>query len=221
LLNQARGEPVELEAPRLMTGTILGVEAREEPAGENRVVTVHYVNLLTTDGFRRVALSNVQRIKLTNEKINAELQQALAILAMGHSTDKKTVTLDFRGKGKREVEVGYIQDAPIWKTTYRLVLDDNGKPYLQAWAIVENTTEQDWENVSLTLVSGRPISFRMNLYDPLFLDRPLVQHELFASIGPVTHDTDLLRAGREFQRQLIERRLARDAESPQQMFARM
>ena len=94
------------------------------------------------------------------------------MLATGHDTDKKTVTLNFLGDGKRPVRVGYIQEAPIWKTSYRLVLKDNEKPFLQGWAIVENTTEEDWNDVDLTLVSGRPISFVMDLYQPLYVSRP-------------------------------------------------
>ena len=94
------------------------------------------------------------------------------MLATGHNTDKKTVTLNLLGKGKRPVRVGYIQETPVWKTSYRLVLDDKDAPFLQGWAIVENTTEEDWNDVTLTLVSGRPISFTMDLYQPLYVPRP-------------------------------------------------
>jgi hypothetical protein len=91
-----------------------------------------------------------------------------------------------------------VQEAPIWKTSYRLVLDDEGKPLLQGWALVENTTEEDWKDVSLTLVSGRPISFVMNLYQPLYVPRPVVEPELFASLRPQTYGQDMDRASAEF-----------------------
>jgi hypothetical protein len=39
----------------------------------------------------------------------------------------------------------------------------------------------------MALVSGRPISFRMDLYNPLYVARPLVEPELFASLRPVTY----------------------------------
>src|SRR5204862_222417 len=89
------------------------------------------------------------------------------------------------------VRVGYIQQSPIWKTSYRLVLADDKKPYLQGWALVENPTELDWNKVSLTLVSGRPISFVMNLYQPLYVPRPTVELELFASLRPQRYDQDM------------------------------
>src|SRR5262249_25944907 len=67
------------------------------------------------------------------------------------------------------------------------VLDEDKAPYLQGWAIVENQTSQDWRNVKLTLVSGRPISFTMDLYQPLYNPRPLVQPELYANLKPQTY----------------------------------
>src|SRR5438045_5185437 len=76
----------------------------------------------------------------------------------------------------------------MWKSSYRLSLDkDNNKAFLQGWAIVENTTDEDWKEVSLGLISGRPISFRMDLYQPLYIPRPLVEPELFASLRPPTY----------------------------------
>ncbi|MDW8243642.1 MAG: DUF4139 domain-containing protein, partial [Thermogemmata sp.] len=104
-------------------------------------------------------------------------------------TQKKAVSLYFSGQGKRRVQVGYVMEAPIWKTSYRLILDkdDKEQPYLQGWALVENPTDDDWEGVRLVLVSGRPISFKMDLYNPLYVDRPTERLELFASLRPVTY----------------------------------
>ena len=81
----------------------------------------------------------------------------------------------------------YLTETPVWKTTYRLVLDEDKAPYLQGWAIVENQTQQDWRNVKLSLVSGRPISFTMDLYQPLYNPRPVVQPELYANLKPQTY----------------------------------
>ncbi|HLZ34960.1 MAG TPA: DUF4139 domain-containing protein, partial [Nitrospira sp.] len=80
--------------------------------------------------------------------------------------------------------VAYLNETPVWKTSYRLVLEDDKSPYLQGWAIVENQTEQDWRNVKLSLVSGRPISFVMDLYQPLYNPRPVIQPELYANLTP-------------------------------------
>lgn len=190
LLQQVRGERVELEAPNKLSGVILGVESRKKQVAENTFIDVDILNLLTDAGLRAVPMDTVSTLKLTNEKLDAELRKALALLASAHATDKKSVEISFLGKGERRVQVGYIQEAPVWKTTYRLVLSDE-KPLLQGWAIVENTSEEDWNKVNLALVSGRPISFVMDLYQPLYIPRPEVQLDLFASLRPQTYGQDM------------------------------
>ena len=158
-----------------------------DEGSQHRIVEQEYVTLLTEDGFRSLSLSTVQRIKLTNPALNAELHQALATLATNHDAQKKTVSITFDGTGSRQARVAYLTETPVWKTTYRLVLDEDKAPYLQGWAIVENQTPQDWRNVTLSLVSGRPISFTMDLYQPLYNPRPVVQPELYANLKPQTY----------------------------------
>ncbi len=190
ILTQVRGEPVEVAAPNPIVGTLLGVEKKTESVGEgsqHRIVEQEYITLLTEEGFRSLSLANVQRIRLTNPALNAELNQALAVLASNHDAQKKTVSITFDGTGNRQARIAYLTETPVWKTSYRLVLDDDKPPYLQGWAIVENTTEQDWRNVTLSLVSGRPISFTMDLYQPLYNPRPMVQPELYANLRPQTY----------------------------------
>ena len=200
LLDQVRGEKVEIEGATKLTGIIIGVETQKQTVNKDQVIEVQMLNLLTDSGLASVPLNTVGRIRLVNEKLNVEFRKALALLAQVHDTDKKTVSLDFSGDGQRKVRVGYIQESPVWKTSYRLVLGKK-EPFLQGWAIVENTTESDWENVRLTLVSGRPISFVMDLYQPLYIPRPQVQLELYGSLGPQTYDQDL--AGKEQQFRIL------------------
>ncbi|MFM7289743.1 MAG: hypothetical protein ACKO6B_00745, partial [Planctomycetia bacterium] len=71
---------------------------------------------------------------------------------------------------------------------------------LQGWAIVENTTDQDWKDVRMELVSGRPISFTMDLYQPLYVPRPQVMPELYASLLPQVYGQSLADATLQFER---------------------
>ncbi len=188
LLEQVRGERIEVAAPNPVQGVIVGVEKKREKAGDKEVVEIEYLNMLTADGLRSLPLNQVQRIRLANEQLNAELRQALEVLASSHDMQKKTVKLEFDGKGRRRVRVAYIVETPVWKTSYRLALSETPRPFLQGWAIVENTTDEDWENVRLSLVSGRPISFKMDLYEPLYVKRPVVVSELYESLRPQVYE---------------------------------
>ena len=148
---------------------------------------------------RSVKLADVQRLRFLNPIMDNEVRKALETLTLSHDTQKKAVSLNFVGEGKRNVRVGYVIENPIWKTSYRLVLGKakEDKPFLQGWAVVENATDEDWKDVRMALVSGRPISFQMDLYTPLYVPRPTVVPELFASLRPVTYNDDLKRSKSE------------------------
>ena len=150
LLDQIRGEPLEVATPNPLKGTLIGVEKKQQAAqeeGRHPIITVEYLNLLTEEGLRSIPLAQVQRIQLLNPQLHAELQQALSVLATAHDANKRTVSILFEGEGNRTVRVAYITEAPIWKTSYRLMLDDTHEPFLQGWAIVENSTETDWPQI--------------------------------------------------------------------------
>jgi len=190
ILTQVRGERVEVTAPNSLMGTILGIEKKTESIMDGptrRTIEQEYLNLLTDEGFRSLPFAQIQRVKLLDPGLNTELQQALAAVASHHDTQRKTVSILFDGTGNRQARVAYLTETPVWKTTYRLVLDEEKGPYLQGWAIVENQTNQDWQHVTLSLISGRPISFTMDLYQPLYNPRPVVQPELYATLKPQTY----------------------------------
>jgi hypothetical protein len=198
LLNQARGEKVEVTLqqssgtqPGTLNGIIVGMESQRQPHGKDAVVDVEMLNLLCAEGVRSIPLSQVQRVRFLNAALESELRRALEVLATRHDSQKKVVSLTFDGDGKRPVRVGYVVENPIWKTSYRLVLNDHGKAFLQGWAVVENTSDDDWKDVRMSLVSGRPISFKMDLYQPLFLPRPTVEPDLFASLRPPVFGGDM------------------------------
>lgn len=182
LLDQLRGIKVEIQSVQPITGSIFGVEKRKSTTEHGGTTEREFLTLLTADGLRSFDLESIGGVKILDSKVDGELQKALAALALAHDADKKSVTLNFNGQGKRRVNVSYILETPIWKTSYRLGLRKDAKPFLQGWAIVDNATEQDWENVNLSLVSGRPISFTMDLYQPLYIARPEEQLALYGSI---------------------------------------
>src|SRR5262249_16667210 len=147
ILAQARGEKVEVvlqqanqTQPGTMTGTLIGVETQTHQVGKDATVNVEVLNLWCSDGVRSCKLSEVQRLRFLNPTIDSEFRKALETLALSHDTQKKAVGIQFSGEGKRRVRVGYVVESPIWKTSYRLVLDQQGKdpPYLPAWTAPPN-----------------------------------------------------------------------------------
>jgi hypothetical protein len=190
LLNQLRGARVTVEAQaQRLSGTILGVEFHEVPTEKGEPISTAVLNLLTGSTIRSINLATMSDLTLEDPQLQDELTKALTALTQARDQDKKPVTINFAGTGERHVRIGYVVETPVWKTSYRLLLDDSKSGgRLQGWAIVENQTESDWNDVSLSLVSGRPISFMMDLYQPLYATRPTVVPELFASLRPQVYE---------------------------------
>lgn len=94
--------------------------------------------------------------------------------AKAPSRERVDVKLALTGDGKHDVSVAYVVGSPIWRPSYRVVLDGQDKALLQAWAVVQNTSGEDWRDITLSLTTGTPISFRSDLGTPIRPERPLV-----------------------------------------------
>ena len=84
----------------------------------------------------------------------------------------RDVILRLDGK-QHDLAVGYVAATPVWRPSYRIVVQDGGAD-LQAWGIVENVSGEDWKNVELSLVAGAPLAFESTLGDPVTPARPVV-----------------------------------------------
>lgn len=191
LLNRLKGTKVQVTTPRSsLTGQLVGLDPQTAQVDSNHTIITRYdLSLMSEMGLQTVNLSDITTIRFLDAKLDKEFREALTLMASGSDDKRRQVTLRFSGQGKRRVRVGYIAEAPLWKISYRLLIGgeksaDNDKPYLQGWAMVENTTDDDWSNVSLSLVSGRPVSFIQDLYQPLYLPRPVVPPDVIASPTP-------------------------------------
>ncbi|MGP1346040.1 MAG: hypothetical protein ACTS3F_05140 [Phycisphaerales bacterium] len=192
LLQQLSGERITMLTPDgQVGGVIMSVERKQvpvaSPSGDGMIAMSRaFVNLLTSQGIRSVELDSVRSFELANEDLARDLARALSTIAdfRGEQQTGVDVRLSGEGDGARRIVVGYTHEMPVWKTSYRLVLpedsgagrvDENGVPLtratVQGWAIVENTTDGDWSDVRLSLASGRPVSFTMNLHESLFVPR--------------------------------------------------
>ncbi|MFO0734703.1 MAG: hypothetical protein U0270_02440 [Labilithrix sp.] len=85
----------------------------------------------------------------------------------------KKVVLALDGKA-HDLEVGYVAASPVWRPSYRVVIEKSGEAYLQAWGIVQNLSGEDWKNVRLSLVAGAPLAFEAQLGTPVIPERPVV-----------------------------------------------
>lgn len=175
VLSQLQGAKVAVTSNKgVVSGSILTVEKREVKTEKTTVNTYFLVVASETGELSSFDLSEVRSVKLLDEGTRRDVNEFANATASARRRDAKTITVTSEGAAQREMIVSYTIAAPIWKTTYRVVLDQEGKPFFQGWAIVDNVSEEDWSNVQLSLVSGTPISFIQPIQQPFYRYRPVV-----------------------------------------------
>lgn len=191
VLSQLQGARVSVSSMRgTSIGSILTVERKTIRTEKEITATSVLVIASETGELSSFDLSEIRSLKLLEEGTRTDLLEFASAAASARRLDAKTITVTSVGTGQREMVVSYTIAAPIWKTTYRVVLDESGKPFFQGWAIVDNISEEDWNNVQMSLVSGLPISFIQNIQRPFYRYRPVVPIPDDLQLRPQVHESD-------------------------------
>ncbi len=187
-LDRIKGSRVELKlADRPVTGAILGARAIEAgPETDKRILREQVTLLLDSGDVANYDLTAATSIRLLDARLQEQLKQYLQTLAQAKSREKRTIYIDSAGSGERNLRISYISPTAIWKSSYRLTLHDAGST-LEGWAIVDNTTDDDWNGVRLSVVSGRPISFISLLDTPRYGKREIAELPEDRAAGPVVY----------------------------------
>jgi hypothetical protein len=185
LLGQLKGARVEVRAgPTSAAGVIVGIEKRARTQGAEKIETQELVMVSDGGELRSVPLDQIRGIKLLDAKLREDLEQYLSILQSTIHKNLRKLTISATGQGERDLFLSYVVEAPVWKTTYRVVLDAKSKPFMQGWALVDNVQDEDWNDVTLSLVSGAPVSFIQDLQQPRYKQRPVVAMPDDVTVAP-------------------------------------
>jgi hypothetical protein len=187
-LDGLKGARMEVKTPEHnLSGSILSARGVASGGdGDKRIIREQLTLLLDSGDVTNVDLAGVTSLRLLDPKLQDDLKQYLHTLAQAKTRDRRSVYIDSTGRGNRTLHVSYIAPAAIWKSSYRLALADGGST-LEGWAIVDNTTDEDWNNVRLSVVSGRPISFISLLDTPRYGRREVAELPEDRAAGPVVY----------------------------------
>ena len=179
VLDVLRGTEVSVRAGnRIVNGRIVMVEeVINEPAQTSGNVSPipvgeytkdYKLTLLAGKRLEVVRLSKIGGLTLKDGDLAMQLNRRLDASAGEGMFEQVDVAVRLDGGKGHRVTVSYVVQAPMWKPTYRVVLPESGdgKALLQAWAVVDNISGEDWSDVSLSLTSGAPIAFRYDLHTP-------------------------------------------------------
>lgn len=189
LLPQLKGARVAVTptAEATVEGVLLGLDT-VEVAAEGRAFEQVRVAIVADGGaVQTFPLAGVS-VAFLDDSVRRDLDSYLRTSLAGKTKNARTFTLYTEGEGDRALRVGYLRETPVWKATYRVLLADSPdeKPTLQGWAVVDNTSDDDWVDVELTLVAGLPVSFTHDLYTPRYVRRPVVTVQETSGVLPPT-----------------------------------
>jgi hypothetical protein len=174
------------------SGRLLSIEDRDVPGKGDQKITLTQISLVSDSGEVRIFdLTPSTSVRVAEKEVNDEVGKYLGLVASTRDQDLRRMTISTAGDGERNLLVSYISEVPVWKSTYRIVIPNEGKPLLQGWAIVDNTVGEDWKNVELSLVAGAPQSFVQELSQPYYTRRPVVALPQNAMLTPQMHEATM------------------------------
>ena len=181
-----KGARVELKfSAETVSGTI--VSARLAASEEKKPDREQVVLLLDSGDLRTLDLAAASSIRFADSKLQSQLKDYLAVVNQSRSKEKRSIYIDSSDAKERQIAASYMIPAPVWKSSYRLIFDEKAESTLEGWAIIDNTTGEDWNNVHLAVVSGRPVSFISNLYEPRYLARQTADLPEDQAAAPVVY----------------------------------
>jgi len=184
-LDQMKGARLEL---RLGSDTVAGtiVSARTSKPDEKTPERETVVLLTDSGEIRTFDLGAASSVKLSDPKMQSLLRDYLTVLSGARSKDRRSVYIDAgAGVSARQLSASYMTPSAVWKSSYRLIFGPQAEATLEGWAIIDNTSGEDWSKVKLSVVSGRPISFITQLYEPKYVTRPFSELAENQAVAPV------------------------------------
>lgn len=158
----------------VIEGRVMGV-AQDAPCGSEGKCPAVVMVLTDEGGLERMALWDDVEFEILDEETRESIARGLNALADHGSETTRTVVVNIvpsEGSEGNPVLISTVLPAPIWKPAYRGVIGQDGGIDLQAWAVVENASGEDWNDVVLTLTSGNPQTLDANLYARTYGNRP-------------------------------------------------
>jgi len=212
-LDQLKGARIDIKYGSDTVSGII-VSARTIAAEKDKPEREQVVLMLDSGELRTLDLAAAGSIQFADPKQQAALRDYLTVVSQSRSKEKRSVYIDSSDAKDRQVAAMYMVPMPVWKSSYRLVFGEQGQPMLEGWAILDNTTTDDWTNVKLAVVSGRPVSFISKLYEPKYVQRQTVDLAEAQVEGPVVYSGGLSESKAPMAMPMMARSAARPAPPP-------
>ncbi len=172
MLGVLRGADVTVETNSdSWTGRVVGVE--NPPQGKDDKPRPATVTLLVGDDrLVPVHIDAIKRVTIGDRALSVGLKQSLDVSKREGAWKPVSLEVRLAGDKTHDLLISYIHEVPVWRPAYRAWVETGKGLQLQGWAVVDNTSGEDWNKVNLSLVVGAPLSFRYDLHTAHHVTRP-------------------------------------------------
>lgn len=165
---------IELLDGKTITGTILGYQ--ETYLEEEEINLVYYIGVIDQEHrLHHINYKEIKFIKPLDDYLVKLINDQLELMAKSRGEEEKTIRIAFDKEGEKEVTVSYVAELPAWQSSYRFYLLSEKEALFEHWAQVCNTTPQDWKDAEISLLTGMPISFKIDMSSPQIIERPVIE----------------------------------------------
>ncbi|GES46208.1 hypothetical protein RsS62_54600 [Rhizobium dioscoreae] len=170
LLTSMQGTKVAVTSGgKTVEGSVLGIEMRKA----DDKATTYLLTVIDKDGaVETLTLGEDASVRFDDPDVRAKLAQATAAIARGKNDRTRAIDIKVNGvKDSGAIGLTYVVPSPIWKTAYKVVIDEKNKARLQAWTVLENASGEDWKGIKLTLTSAEPVTLKQGLHQLYWKER--------------------------------------------------
>jgi hypothetical protein len=181
-------------------GILMGLHSQQY-SGNGEAITEYYISILSNGKLRNVAIQSVSSLEFTDELVKAEIDKALRRQFESLRPQMTTINFEALGTKDGEMTVHYTVPTAAWKMSYRL-RDSGAGVLLEGFAIVDNNTEEDWNNVMVSVVAGEPVTFNTDLAQSKIPARSTVNVVADRVVGAIEPERGYARNARKVLRGL-------------------
>lgn len=168
LLDALRGRTVEVHCgDRVHRGEVIGIDHGAD-ASTRRLLVLR----ADSGAVSLVDLVDARRIDLLENTSKEDLDYLMDQSRAATAGRNCAISVQVRGAAE-DVRVSYIVAAPMWRVSYRAIRDGE-TVMLVATGIIHNPIDEDLTDVEVTLTTGQPISFDIDLYHGRQVQRVVV-----------------------------------------------
>ncbi len=164
MVQSLSGSAIEVKRPEgTLKGHLLGLH-KEQQGTSGDPIRCKFLVMQTETGITKISFKDILSFNFTEEVVQKEIEKALKRnreqLKPGSAFVDVIISTD---QPETEATIQYALPAAAWKITYRLYKQEDGKYEFQGFAIVDNNTDEDWNDVLISVVTGEPITFSTDL----------------------------------------------------------